>query len=95
MPRLSWSVTLSQSSLVFHDLDSPKLSPAFSVVFLMVRLGLQAFGKETKTWSALLVVSHRGEHYLHDDNLGAHCHHLVRTVFARILHCEVTHFPYS
>ena len=54
---LQWSMTASQPSLVFHDLDSFEaswknvlsnvLQFGLSDVFLMIRLGLWVWGKNT------------------------------------------------
>lgn len=61
------------------------MSLAFSVVFLIVRLGLQAFGKEITELKCPCHHSHWGTCHLHDAIVDVNFHHLVKIVFARTL----------
>lgn len=107
-PSLFWSVIVSQSLLVFHDIHSLEhcwtkilkcLLLAFVVVSLMFILGLQMFGKETTEVYTLLITlhhitSHQGYCYPHDITVDIHFHHLVKTVLVRALHNKVNCLPF-
>jgi hypothetical protein len=97
-------VTVSQSSLIFHELDSlmlldkdTEMSPtlAFSVVFLIFILELQIFLRRNDRSEVPFSSHHiRGTCYSHDSTVDVDFYHLAKIVLARILHCKVTIFPY-
>lgn len=88
-PRFLWSVTVSQSALVFHELDKQVVLVRYSVeylliwtyfsdVFLTIRLGWWVFSLQDI-----------GAHIITGDVRG---HYVAKVAFPRCLHCKSYQF---
>lgn len=92
----------AQALLVCDFLSLPLLFTALIVLsclwpFLLflswLDWGYRLSERKQKKGSAPLIISYQGARYLHADNVDVHFNHLVRMVFAGILHCKITDFP--